>query len=395
MNLYKIKTIDDYGIEKVKVLALTSESQVYTIIKEENQTLINFKTINHLLSTNYKRKQFYTLIKRINLLLNSNFTLSQISSKLKSTIDTSSGIYSYIFASTIINGKSFKEFLSEINAILFIDSFVMMMLESLDNNNDLKLTFSSIENYINDKNKIISGIISTAVYPLFLFISLIALFNFFIIFVLPRFSEIYDNFNTSFSGMSGVIFGLSNFINTHIYSYLTLLFAIPIITYFSYIQLSKSSSFQIKIQMIKSKFPILKKINKQKFLQLLIHFTKSGITIEDSLTHISNIEKNNLIKQNITNSIEKLKKGGNKKKIFNELNIFNTYELQMIDDTNSIEKLCSLFEKINSSTDEEINTSIKLYVKFLEPLLMIITGLMISGLMAVMLLPMMNMMKQF
>lgn len=133
--------------------------------------------------------------------------------------------------------------------------------------------------------------------------------------------------------------------------------------------------------------PVLRKVAVARFVRTLGTLLSSGVPILDSLDIVAKSAGNVVVEKGINFVRQKISEGRNLAEPLQETKIFPGMVVQMIavgEQTGSLDQMCN---KIADFYEEEVDTAIAALMSMLEPLMMVVIGGIVGGLMIAMYLP--------
>ena len=206
-------------------------------------------------------------------------------------------------------------------------------------------------------------------------------------FILPNFVEIIGMENTALVTKS-IIFFSENIL----WVFFIFAFFYGIIKF-----LLKKQEFRKILFRIFLKIDFIRKIIENNFIlyfsQMINIFLESGITVSNGIEIIRNSISNEFFREKLDITKELLKNGEDIYTSIKEMKIFNNGELELIKTGEETGELSEMFRLIFIRRKETQEYKIDRYIKFLEPLTIIIIGLFVGVIFIGVYSPILNMMS--
>ena len=206
-------------------------------------------------------------------------------------------------------------------------------------------------------------------------------------FILPNFVEIIGMENTALVTKS-IIFFSENIL----WVFFIFAFFYGIIKF-----LLKKQEFRKILFRIFLKIDFIRKIIENNFIlyfsQMINIFLESGITVSNGIEIIRNSISNEFFREKLDITKELLKNGEDIYTSIKEMKIFNKGELELIKTGEETGELSEMFRLIFIRRKETQEYKIDRYIKFLEPLTIIIIGLFVGVIFVGVYSPILNMMS--
>ena len=216
------------------------------------------------------------------------------------------------------------------------------------------------------------------IYPTIITIVMIAVFMLIIIFLLPKMTEIYDSFDIDLPFMTLALIGLSNFTRTYWWLFLLAVFAI--ISGYKFYKATPAGAAQLaKVSMI---LPIFGKLVRY---SSVVEFTRSmgilmgsGVPITESLEIVQRGYSNPLYKKDLGKFIDDVKHGDPLSKSVASSGNFPYLVSQMLvvgEETGTVDQR---LESLTEYYEREVDGIVKNLSTALEPLIMVMLGVMVG-----------------
>ncbi len=242
--------------------------------------------------------------------------------------------------------------------------------------------------YLESAEQLKAKVKSALMYPIVVFSAAGLITIFLIVFVIPIFKDIFGSFGAELPFLTKIIIDLSDFLRSKI------LYMIPPLWAGGWAlkRWAKTEKGAYKLDEISLKLPVfgilLKKVAIAKFSRTLGTLIKSGVPILQGLETVAKTAGNKVIEQAIDNSRNSIKEGGRISDPLKKANIFPPMVIQMISVGEETGGLDNMLTKIADFYDQEVDTAVKGLTSMLEPLIMIILGVVIGTIVIAMFMPM-------
>lgn len=292
---------------------------------------------------------------------------------------------------SIEEGNSFYLSLENQN-IYKIQPYFIESIKVSETNGFLKDTLLEMAAYIEQQHNTKQQIISAISYPIFIILTSIFMIYIMLVTVVPEITLMFSDLNQELPKSTQILIGLSNFlINSKIF---IIVFILGLITL--HISLKKYFfKYNYLIDSLKFKTPLIGKILLKSELSRMAYIisilNKSGIPLVVSSRLASNTADNILLKDAFLKSSDLIKEGkklsdGLKRYTYIPKNFIKSLELgeETSEISNILLNTSKLYNKDNSN-------KIKTLLSLLEPMLMLVVGGLIGGIVMSILLPIFSM----
>lgn len=211
------------------------------------------------------------------------------------------------------------------------------------------------------------------------------------VFVVPTFVDIFESNNVPLPFITKIVISLSKFISQYWWLILCLIIlaVIAIRTYYKtpggrrFFDRKKMSFFLIKKPMIR--------INAALFTRTLSTLLASGVPLIESLTAAGATTSNLIIVDAMEEITADLRKGGSMSKLLEESKLFPPMMTSMIAVGEESGSLDEMLYKTADFYDEELEDAMQKLVASIEPVMIVVMGILIGFLVAAVMLPIFGM----
>lgn len=270
------------------------------------------------------------------------------------------------------HGKSMYEIFKDSGIKLKNTEF--MIIKAGEESGNICRAFETIEKGIEEREKNRKAVQKIMIYPCIVLIMVISLILFLGIFILPDFIKIIENGEKELPFLTKIIlWGSSHFL---------LIISVLLTIFFIFIYMLKNREtrrkiFQnlIKINIFKC---IINKIFISNFTDTLSILLNSGITIIEGINLIKNEMRYKYFMEKLSRVENELKRGTTIYSAFKNMKIFSVTEIELIKAGEEAGELVEVLELISQRTKGEIKQKTDMGIKFLEPLTIIIMGIIVG-----------------
>jgi MSHA biogenesis protein MshG len=228
-------------------------------------------------------------------------------------------------------------------------------------------------------------------YPKIVIFSLIVAFAVLIIFVFPKFAEVFAQFKIPLPLPTRIMLGINEIFQSYWYLVLIVIFGIPILIN-RYLRTEKGRSSWDKLKMRVPVFgPLFLKIALSRFSYTFAMLNRSGIPILQTLEITSSTINNITLSQAVGEISQKVKEGRGLADSMRDTKIFTPLVIQMVSVGESSGTLDSMLTRITEYYDIEVENMIKKMSTYIEPFLTLFLGIFVLFLALAVFLPWWNM----
>ncbi len=245
-----------------------------------------------------------------------------------------------------------------------------------------------MERDMNFKGKIKNAMI----YPVIICVVMVAVLWVMMTVVVPSLADTLTSMGGELPLITKIVIGTSNALSKAT-PYLIIFIIAAVI---AYRVLMKNKIFRLKTDALKLKIPIvgsmLEKIELSRFSRNLSAMQRSGISLVSSLATVNATVKNLFIREKIEKASRLIELSGIPLSVaLSKSGDFPAMMLQLIDVGINSGQICEVLDKISEKYEAEIDTLLKRITGLIEPLLIVVVGLIAGTVVISIFLPMMNM----
>lgn len=226
------------------------------------------------------------------------------------------------------------------------------------------------------------------IYPSLLLVTALVVSVLMLVVVFPKFSEIYESFNTNLPRYTLALINLSAFLKHHICSILSILIFGPII--FRYFYKTKLTFKKLIDQHI-FKIPLFGRFYYHIILLKIIYVFSltytSGLSIKEIFALLKNATNNELYKLKIASTYQEIIKGSPLSQAISKTNLFPPNETSIIEAGEESGTLDAQLTMLYNSFSQKINNFADNLSTLLEPVMLVFLGTIIGLILVGMYLP--------
>jgi len=238
------------------------------------------------------------------------------------------------------------------------------------------------------ENKITNKVKSAMIYPMVLGMVSIGAVVFILVFVMPTFTEIFAQSGTALPWSTRFLLGLSDVIKNY---WLYIIIIIGLGGFGLKIFLKSEQGMYISSD-LKLKIPVIKKLNQMiivsRFTRTLSTLIASGLPLIEALEIVSEVSGNKVAEKALLKIRDKVMRGESLYSSMVESEIFPAMLYSMVKIGEETGSLDDILNKTADFYDEELDSIIQTSVALLEPMLIVIMGLIIGFMVGSIMMPM-------
>lgn len=265
------------------------------------------------------------------------------------------------------------------------------MVEAGEVSGNLDLIMLRMANHYEKENKLNNKIRGAMNYPIILAILSITIVTFILTFVMPTFVGMFESSGVELPLPTKILLSISSTIRTKwpIIILIILGFVFALKYYF------KTENGQVFISKMKLKIPIVKGMNEKiivtRFTRTLSTVLYSGITLIQGIQVVSKVIGNKVAENKLLEVKEQLIKGIGLSEPLKDTGIFPPMLYSMVKIGEESGSLDDILDKTADFYDEELDAAVQQFTSILEPVMILIMGVIIGFMIISIALPMFDM----
>lgn len=390
MVKYKCVLIDETKNTFTRVIEAENELALMSKIKQFNYFLVSKEEVKveKKIIKKLRVKDLIVFCRQLSIMLQSGITIIKAIDILAQKADNKSAkqVYDNIYEAmqkgqTLSIAMKFQEVFPDI---------LLSMVEAGEVSGSLENNLARMGEHFEKENRLNNKVKGALMYPIVLAIVATVVVILLVTMVLPTFFSLYDGQELPLP--TQIIVGFSNFLTNN--WLITILFigllvlVIPVI--------GKISSVRKTLDTWKLNMPIVGKLNRTIYsarcARSFASLYSSGLDMIDILRMLSNILGNVVIQEKFQTVIAKVSRGEFISLSMQDIKIFDPMFTSMVYIGEESGSLDTILNTAADYFDEEADTATTRLVGLIEPLMMIVMGLVIGFIVIAIMLPMYGMM---
>ena len=261
------------------------------------------------------------------------------------------------------------------------------MVESGEASGNLDEMFLRMSTHFEKENKINNKVKAAMIYPIILAIVGVAALIVVMTFVMPTFVSLFDSSGAELPAATRFLIGLSSFMGNHFIMVIGILVAIVV----GVVLYSKTESGIYFFAKLKISFPLIKDLNRKmivsRFTRTLSTLLASGVSLVESLPIVSAVLNNVIAEDEVLKIRERVVKGEGLSTPIEDCELFPPMLSSMVRIGEESGALDDMLNKTADFYDEEVEQAIQTLTSMLEPIMIIIMGLVIGFMVIALMLP--------
>ncbi|MDD4909431.1 MAG: type II secretion system F family protein [Candidatus Omnitrophica bacterium] len=273
-------------------------------------------------------------------------------------------------------GKSLSEALSLHRR--YFSNFYINMIKAAEVSGNLAAVLKELSDYLVQNRKLLNSVRSAMMYPIFVLFMSVSILAIIMVFVIPTLTKIFADLGGDLPPATKLLIGMSNFIVEWGYLFLLGLVLFGFFIFF----MSRKPALSRILNAWKWKFPVLGDILKMvtigRFCRTLGTLLSSGVTILKGLEVLRETTISPLVEDALAYIYEKVEGGTNLSDAMEETGVFPLTVVKMVGIGEESGKVSGLLLEIAEDYEDEVSTALTGFISLLEPLLIVVMGVIIG-----------------
>jgi type IV pilus assembly protein PilC len=268
------------------------------------------------------------------------------------------------------------------------DDLVISLIEAGEQSGTLETLLDKVATYKEKTESLKAKIKKAMFYPAAVIVVAIVVTAILLIFVVPQFEALFVGFGADLPAFTRMVVNLSEFVQAKWW----LILAIMILVGIVFVQMHRRSPrfrrfVDIAVLRIPAVGPILRKAAIARFARTLSTMFAAGVPLVDALRAVAGATGNILYSEATDRMREDTATGAQLQWSMRNTGIFPNMVVQMVAIGEESGSLDSMLAKVADFYEEEVDNAVDSLSSLLEPLIMVVLGVLIGGLVIAMYLP--------
>lgn len=242
-----------------------------------------------------------------------------------------------------------------------------------------------------DKEQLIQQQIKSAMaYPKLVVLACFGVVAFMLVFIVPVFAKVYDQFHAELPSVTTMLVGLSNFVTKS--WWLAILLVVGIIRAFKALRQTPQGTRAFDAFALKAPLfgPIMRKLAIARFAQTFAGSTRSGIPILNALAICADTAGNVIIHDAVMRVASQVSEGAPLAPALDDTKQFPPMVTRMIAAGEKSGNLDEMLEEITKFYSRDVDFAVQKMTKLIEPLMTIVVGFIVLFVLMALYMPVFN-----
>ena len=391
MPNYSYKALDPTGITETGVLIAENLNEAQEELKNRRLIPINLKESKNRFNISLFRKisssKLSLITRQLSTLINGGIPVDQALDSVAKQIDSPliKGKLSNI-SNKVKAGFKLSESLEDHPESF--DRLYCSLVRAGETSGDLGMVLEKTSDFLERKSKISQDIIGALVYPFILFSIAIVVIVLLLSFVVPEVISQFSSLNRDLPFITKSLLFLSSVFTS--YLFYSSIFIIGLIGFIT-IRSIGYELFRSKLDKFFLSVPILKNSlidsDLSRFTNSLSILRSSNISIINALEISADTISNSYLRQQVKSTANKVAEGESLASSLEKIQVIPPLVTQMIENGERSGRLEEMLEKVSVYLEDKFQSSTKITMNLLEPLIVVFLGMFVALIVLAILLP--------
>jgi len=345
------------------------------------------KSLNLTIGTGVKAVEISRFTRQFAVMIEAGLPLVQCLDILAA--QTTNKILAKVIANvrdTVSSGSTLADALAKEKKVF--DQLYVSMIEAGEVGGALDVILKRLADYREKADAIKRKIKGALTYPAIMLVMLVLISFIMLTFIIPIFAGMFEGLGAELPKPTQIVINLSNWLKGNMH----LLIGGVILIIIIYKLMRKNSKTRYYLDYLFLKLPLfgmlIRKTAVARFSRTLGTLIQSGVNIIDALQVTAKTAGNDVIAKAIKNAIIAISQGETIARPLEESRVFPPMVVQMINVGEKTGNLDTMLAKIADFYEEEVDSAVETLTAMIEPLMTVVMGIVVGGLLVAMYLPM-------
>lgn len=377
------------GLSKLDINAFLL-SEGYTVYSIKTSPLINFVfKESSFISPKLSNKELVFWLTQLSTYLRSGITLNDaikiLGKQMKGSKSKTRAFQAISYELTL--GETFSNALQKQNNMF--PALLINMIKAAEASGTLIETLDDLGSYYTEIDNTHKQMKSAMTYPIVISIFAIGVITFILVFIIPRFVNIYTTSGVEITGITKFVIDASNFFAQNIFIILAVLLLVGIVFWASF---KNVKAFRRSMQTFLMHVPVIKNLIIYNELTILTKtfasLLRNNVFITDSMDILSKITNNEIYKGILYKTINNIVKGDKISDAFKDHWAVPDVAYFMIVTGESTGELTNMMQKVSEYYQEMHRSVVSGLKSFIEPIMISFLAIIVGTIIIAVVIPM-------
>ncbi|MCB1586255.1 MAG: type II secretion system inner membrane protein GspF [Xanthomonadales bacterium] len=398
MDAFEYSCLDQSGKTQTGILQADTEKHVRQILRNKNlipvkiekiNAIVN-KTVDQKFNTRLKSGELPVFIRQLSTLLKAGLPLAEaLNTIIEQTENKSSKKILITLRSKLMEGHplaySMKMFPKA------FDELITTSVEAGEQSGNLDEVLLRLAEYLEQRQDMGKQSWMALLYPIILIITSILVVSGLMVYIVPKVIQVFENNNAELPAITKILVSISDRVRKYGLT-VSIIFMVLIVTFIFALQ---NHEFRFKWHRFLLKLPLvgsfIRVSQSARFTRTLGILTKSTVPIVQALSLSGKVINNLVIKNSVEKTASQVREGSSLSQSLKNNGYFPPMTIRLINSGEQSGILSDMLERAADTQERDVNHKLRSIVSVMQPVAILIVGMMILLIVLAMLLPIFQM----
>lgn len=327
-------------------------------------------------SKKHSSKELKFYCRELSMMIGAGHSISYVLENISTTAGKNLSETSYLVRKKIGSGMSLSDSFSRTDRFT---EFFVEMVRAGEVSGNLDRVFEELSIYYDKEHNLRSKLLNIMIYPTMLIFLSTVIFNFILVKIIPVFAESLDINGVELPTLTRIIIRYSRFLNENALIFFSSIILLVIAIIYKF---KNSYSLKIRLQKARVRVPVLRDIYKLilsvKFSTTMSMLLSSGVGVLDAMDISSQALENTYIYSRIFMARKFIKRGNSVTNALNVTDIFPESFTNILKAGEISGMMDESFYSLRIYYEKELDIFFDKMIKLIEPIMIIVIGLVIG-----------------
>ena len=398
MDAFEYSCLDQSGKTQTGILQADTEKHVRQILRNKNLIPVKIekinatvnKTVDQKFNTRLKSGELPVFIRQLSTLLKAGLPLAEaLNTIIEQTENKSSKKILITLRSKLMEGHplaySMKMFPKA------FDELITTSVEAGEQSGNLDEVLLRLAEYLEQRQDMGKQSWMALLYPIILIITSILVVSGLMVYIVPKVIQVFENNNAELPAITKILVSISDRVRKYGLT-VSSIFMVLIVTFIFALQ---NHEFRFKWHRFLLKLPLvgsfIRVSQSARFTRTLGILTKSTVPIVQALSLSGKVINNLVIKNSVEKTASQVREGSSLSQSLKNNGYFPPMTIRLINSGEQSGILSDMLERAADTQERDVNHKLRSIVSVMQPVAILIVGMMILLIVLAMLLPIFQM----
>ena len=398
MDAFEYSCLDQSGKTQTGILQADTEKHVRQILRNKNLIPVKIekinatvnKTVDQKFNTRLKSGELPVFIRQLSTLLKAGLPLAEaLNTIIEQTENKSSKKILITLRSKLMEGHplaySMKMFPKA------FDELITTSVEAGEQSGNLDEVLLRLAEYLEQRQDMGKQSWMALLYPIILIITSILVVSGLMVYIVPKVIQVFENNNAELPAITKILVSISDRVRKYGLT-VSIIFMVLIVTFIFALQ---NHEFRFKWHRFLLKLPLVGSFirisQSARFTRTLGILTKSTVPIVQALSLSGKVINNLVIKNSVEKTASQVREGSSLSQSLKNNGYFPPMTIRLINSGEQSGILSDMLERAADTQERDVNHKLRSIVSVMQPVAILIVGMMILLIVLAMLLPIFQM----